>query len=268
MKDRLVTWNDILRVHDASSEPHSVFILSNHPNCGGEPKFYQGVGGYLGSIMTRRPLWWIWTLAHIMIFSKFIILKIERVHPVSSFPSRKVFALISGSLFVSQVVGRVATISVSWHLNYRSATEISRICIYQVDYLADCHPPFRSTHLMTIWDTDRSGFRNSSDCYIFQCYSRWEDDNRDENLQLHHLTNDLSVSKKSVEQSVEERWVLQVCADVWWFLVQVIPSSQRTSGRDHHACDWYLCYRQLRWQGILLLRHVTVELHPRSVSRP
>ena len=99
--------------------------------------------------MIRRPLWWIWTLAHIMIFSKFIILKIERVHPVSSFPSRKVFALVSGSPILSQVVGRVATISVSWHLNYRSATEISCICIYQVDHLADCHPPFRSTHLMT-----------------------------------------------------------------------------------------------------------------------
>jgi len=94
-----------------------VFVLSNHPTCGGEPKFYQGAGGYLGSIITRRHLWCIWTLAHITIFSKWIILMIERVHPVSSFPSRKAFALVSGSLFLNQVVGRVvsATISVSWH---------------------------------------------------------------------------------------------------------------------------------------------------------
>ena len=93
-------------------------------------------------------------------------------------------------------------------LNYQSAAEISRICIYQVDYLADCHPSFRSTHLTTIWDTDWSGFRNSvevSDRYIFQCYSRWEDDNRDEILQLRHLTNDPSVSKQFVERSVAKQ---------------------------------------------------------------
>jgi len=50
-----------------------------------------------------------------MIFSNYIILKIERVHPVSSFPSRKVFALVSVSLFLIQVVGREVsgTISVS-----------------------------------------------------------------------------------------------------------------------------------------------------------
>jgi len=93
----------------------SVSVLSNHPICGGEPKFYQEAGGYLGLMMTRRHLWWIWTLAYIMIFSNYIILKIERVHPVSSFPSRKVFALVSVSLFLIQVVGREVsgTISVS-----------------------------------------------------------------------------------------------------------------------------------------------------------
>ena len=93
-------------------------------------------------------------------------------------------------------------------LNYHSAVGISRIWIYQVDYMADYHPPFRSTHLTTIWDTNWSGFRNSieiSDHYIFQCYSRWEDDNRDEILQLRHLTNDPSVSKQFVERSVAKQ---------------------------------------------------------------
>ena len=86
--------------------------------------------------------------------------------------------------------------------------EISRICIYEVDYLADCHPPFQSTHLTTIWDTDRKGFRNSieiSDRYIFQCYSIWGGDDRDEILQLRHLTNDPSVSKQFVERSVAKQ---------------------------------------------------------------
>ena len=93
-------------------------------------------------------------------------------------------------------------------LNYHSATGISSICIYEVDYLVDGHPLFRSTHLTTIWDTNRSGYRNSveiSDRYIFQCYSRWEDDNRDEILQLRHLTNDPSVSKQFVERSVAKQ---------------------------------------------------------------
>jgi len=93
-------------------------------------------------------------------------------------------------------------------LNYYYAAEISCICIYQVDYLADCHLPFRSTHLTTIWDTDRKGFRNSieiSDRYIFQCYSKWGDGDRDEILQLRHLTNDPNVSKQFVERSVAEQ---------------------------------------------------------------
>ena len=188
----------------------SISVLSNHPICGGEPKFYQGAGGYLGLMMARKHLWWIWTLAYIMIFSNYIILKIERVHPVSSFPSRKVFALVSASLFSIQVVGREVSGTFRFHdiLNYQSAAEISRICIYEVDYLADCHPPFQSTHLTTIWDTDRKGFRNSieiSDRYIFQCYSIWGGDDRDEILQLRHLTNDPSVSKQFVERSVAKQ---------------------------------------------------------------
>ena len=93
-------------------------------------------------------------------------------------------------------------------LNHYIATEISRICIYQVDYSDGRHPPFRSTPLATIWDTDRSGFRNSievSDRYIFQCYSRWEDNDPDEILQLRHLTNDPNVSKQFVERSVAKQ---------------------------------------------------------------
>ena len=90
-------------------------------------------------------------------------------------------------------------------LNHQSAAEISCFCIYQVDYLADCHPPFQSTHLTTIWDTDRKGFRNSievSDRYIFQCYSIWGNGDWDEILQLRHLTSD---SKQFVERSVAKQ---------------------------------------------------------------
>ena len=70
-------------------------------------------------------------------------------------------------------------------LNYYSAAGVSPICIYQIDYMDGGHPPFRSTHLTTISDTDRRGFRNSieiSDRYIFQCYSIWGDGDRDEIL--------------------------------------------------------------------------------------
>jgi len=93
-------------------------------------------------------------------------------------------------------------------LDYYAATETSRICIYQVDYLDDGYSPFRSTPLATVWDTDRSGFRNSievSDRYIFQCYSRWEDGDPDEILQLRHLTNDPNVSRQFVERSVAKQ---------------------------------------------------------------
>ena len=93
----------------------SVSVLSNHPICGGEPKFYQEADGYLGLMMTRRHLWWIWTLAHIMIFSNYIILKTAKTYLASSFLSRKVFALVSVSLFSVRAFGGVvsATMSVS-----------------------------------------------------------------------------------------------------------------------------------------------------------
>ena len=86
MRDRLATRNDILGMlfelmmhglHPLSLS--SVFVLSNHLICGEEPKFYQGAGGYLVLMITRRHLWWIWIVAHIMIFSKFIILEIDGV---------------------------------------------------------------------------------------------------------------------------------------------------------------------------------------------
>ena len=101
-----------------------------------------------------------------------------------------------------------ATILISSDSQLSAVAEISRICIYQVDYLADCHPPFRLNHLTTVWDTDRGGFWNSigvSDRYIFQCHSWWENDDPDENLQLHYLTNDPDVSKQFVERSVAEQ---------------------------------------------------------------
>jgi len=192
----------------------SVSVLSNHPICGGEPKFYQEADGYLGLIMAWRHLWWIWTLAHIMIFSNYIILNIGQVYYFSSFLPGKVFALVFGLLFSIQLLGRVVsgTISVSWHA--QSAAEISCFCIYQIDYLA---------HLTTIWDTDRRSFRNSievSDRYIFQCYSIWGNGDRDEILQLRHLTSDPNVSKQFVERSVAKQGAVSAWSrHIWWFVV-------------------------------------------------
>jgi len=254
----------------------SVFALSNHPTLGWEPKFYQGAGGYLVLMMTRRYSWWIWTLAHIMIFSKLITLKTGRAYLASSFLSRKVFALVSGSLFLIQVVGRVvsATILVSSDSQLSAAAEISRICIYQVNYLADYYPPFRSTHLTTVRNR---GFWNSievSDRYIFQCYNWWENDDPDENLQLHYLTNDPDVSKQFVERSVAEQGSASASSLCRHCL---IISSTRHHFFPTIVWPWSPCpqfiYAIVNSGGtespeLLLLRHAAVELHPRGVSRP
>jgi len=96
----------------------SISVLSNHPICGGEPKFYQEAGGYLGLMMARRHLWWIWTLAHIMIFSNYIILKTAKAYLASSFLSGKVFALVSVSLVLIQAVGRAVSAVVGTLLKF------------------------------------------------------------------------------------------------------------------------------------------------------
>ena len=96
----------------------SVSVLSNHPICGGEPKFYQEADGYLVLMMTRRHLWWIWTLAHIMIFSNYIILKTTKAYLASSFPSGKVLALVSVSFVLIQVAGRAVSAVVETSLKF------------------------------------------------------------------------------------------------------------------------------------------------------
>ena len=84
--------------------------------------------------------------------------------------------------------------------NPHSTPAINLICIYEVDYCPDRHPPFQATRLTTIWETD-SGPRNSvevSDRYIVQCY-RQRNGDCDEILQIRRFSTDPKVSENYVE---------------------------------------------------------------------
>ena len=140
-----------------------VFTLSDHPTLGRELKCYLGTSGCLASMMIRGHWWWIWTLVHIAIFSKVQVHDPQDREGSSSFSLsfKKDVCSSLRSFFSIQAVVS-ATNLIHWNSQL----------------------PFHS--------------RSIAHLYL---PNRWEDDDRDEILQLRHLTADSSDSKQFVERS-------------------------------------------------------------------
>jgi len=186
-----------------------VFTLSDHPTLGRELKCYLGTSGCLASMMIRGHWWWIWTLVHIAIFSKVQVHDPQGREGSSNFSLsfKKDIRSSLRSLFSIQAVGRVV-----------SATNL----IY--------------------WNSQLS-FHSRSIAHLY-LPNQWEDDDRDEILQLRHLTVDSNDSKQFVERSDPKQGVVRTSGLCQHHLI-VFQCKERLSGCDCRVCGWNLCYHQL-----------------------